>query len=419
MNTGRIRIVIGLALAVLVLLAWAIPAASTSPGAAAAATSTPTPPPGVKGTVKGKTANVRAGPGTNFAVVAVVKQGEALNLIGRTADSQWLQACCYKNAPGWISAALVTVPGKVGDLPVPKDIPKAPVAAAKPPAKPVAAAKSGTAPKPVAAAKPGAPKGVLLYSVLNTDADRWELWQHDFASGKSTFLKEWRTEVAFSPNFKSVAYFAWPGAVGDKAGVYAANPDLSGERLVFGGDISYPSWSPDGGRLVMNGGTDQGMLMFIVNADGGGGRGLALGEYPAWSPKGNWIAHRACVGGGCGIYLTDADTGAQQRLTTGGGDGQPAWSPNGQQVAYISKDDGNFEVYRINTDTSNKARLTNDPASDGLPTWSPDGSWIAFRSDRGGTWAIYIMRSDGSDLRKVTDAPVLPLWFWEKMSWRP
>jgi Tol biopolymer transport system component len=348
-------------------------------------------------------------------VVGVVKQGEALNLIGRPADSQWLQACCYKNAPGWISASLVTVPGKVGSLPVPKDMPKAPAAGgvAKPAVPKAPAVAAG------GAAKPGVPKGVLLYSVLNKDADRWELWQHDFASGKSTFLKEWRTEVSFSPDFKAVAYFAWPGAVGDQAGVYAANPDLSGERLVFRGDVSYPSWSPDRGRLVMNGGTDQGLAMAIINADGGGLRLLALGEYPAWSPKSNWIAHRACVGGGCGIYLTDADTGAQQRLTTGGGDGQPAWSPNGQQIAYISKDDGNFEIYRVNADSSNKVRLTSDPASDGLPTWSPDGNWIAFRSDRGGTWAIYIMRPDGKDLRKVTDAPVLPLWFWEKMSWRP
>ncbi len=64
-------------------------------------------------------------------------------------------------------------------------------------------------------------------------------------------------------------------------------------------------------------------------------------------------------------------------------------------------------------------RLTNSPSSDGLPVWSPDGQWIAFRSDRGGGWAIYAMRADGSDLRKIVDAPVLPVWFFEKMGWRP
>ena len=159
--------------------------------------------------------------------------------------------------------------------------------------------------------------------------------------------------------------------------------------------------------------------IFVVASDGQSGFELVEGEYPAWAPNSAWIAHRACVGGGCGIYLTNVDSGEQRRLTTGGSDGQPAWSPNGQQIAYISQDDGNFELYRINADGSNKVRLTNQGTSDGLPVWSPDGKWIAFRSDRGGGWAIYAMRADGSDVRKLVDAPVLPVWFFEKITWRP
>jgi Tol biopolymer transport system component len=54
-----------------------------------------------------------------------------------------------------------------------------------------------------------------------------------------------------------------------------------------------------------------------------------------------------------------------------------------------------------------------------LPVWSPRGEWIAFRSDRSGQWAIYVMRPHGSGLRKLVDADVLPLWFFEKMAWRP
>ncbi|MCS6843362.1 MAG: hypothetical protein NZ528_03425 [Caldilineales bacterium] len=65
------------------------------------------------------------------------------------------------------------------------------------------------------------------------------------------------------------------------------------------------------------------------------------------------------------------------------------------------------------------SRLTNNPSSDGLPVWSPNGQWIAFRSDRDGAWGIYVMRADGSNVRKLTDAPVLPVWFFEKMAWKP
>ena len=159
--------------------------------------------------------------------------------------------------------------------------------------------------------------------------------------------------------------------------------------------------------------------MYILNSDGSGLRKLEVGEYPDWSPVDDWIAHRGCYGPDCGLWITHADSGERRRLTTGGGDGQPAWSPDGKQIAYISKDDGNFEIYKINRDGSGKVRLTETPQSDGLPIWSPDGKWIAFRSDRSGKWAIYVMRSDGSGVAQVVEADVLPLWFWEKMAWRP
>ena len=183
--------------------------------------------------------------------------------------------------------------------------------------------------------------------------------------------------------------------------------------MIEGG--SYPAFGPGGNRLSVQGGD----TMWIIGSDGQGLRPLAEGEYPSWSPVDDWIAHRGCYGPDCGLWITHADSGERRRLTTGGGDGQPAWSPDGKWLAYISKDDGNFEIYKVARDGSGKARLTNSPQSDGLPVWSPDGKWIAFRSDRDGKWAIYVMPAAGGNPTKVVDADVLPVWFWEKMAWRP
>jgi WD40 repeat protein len=342
--------------------------------------------------------NVRAGPGTEYALAGTAEANQPLQIVGRNADATWLQVCCVAGKQVWVSASLVTVQGDTARVPVPADLPT-------------------PAPQPTAAprAASGSASGVLLYSIANMDKKRWELWEYSFATKQSRFLKEWMTEVAFSRDYKQVAYFSWGPATDNKPGICLANADLSNQRLIFVGAPSYPSFSPDGKRLAVQGDDE----FYIMNSDGAGLHQVDLGEYPAWSPIDNWIAHRGCYGPDCGLWLTHADSGERRRLTKGGGDGQPAWSPDGKQLAYISKDDGNFEVYKVNRDGSERVRLTNDIHSDGLPVWSPDGSWIAFRSDRSGTWAIYVMRPDGTGVIKLVDANVPPVWFYEKMAWRP
>jgi TolB protein len=347
--------------------------------------------------------NLRAGPGTNFAVIGGASQDEQFVVVGRNAKGDWYKISLSSGKTAWVNGGLVTVLGDATQIPTVKEETTPPPAATT--AAPVANA-------PIT----GQARGRLLYSVANMDAKRWELWEYNFGSSENKKIADWRTEIDVSKDGKQIVYFAWPDDAGDKAGIWIMDADFSNNRLVVPGG-AYPSFSPGGDRLVANGREN----LYVLTTDGKNIRGLTNGEYPAWSPVNDQIVHRACVGGNCGLWLIDAnsnDPGARTRLTTGGGDGQPAWSPDGKRIAYISKEDGNFEIYVINADSSNKLRLTTNPSSDGLPVWSPDGKWIAFRSDRGGAWAIYIMRPDGSDVRKVVDANVLPLWFFEKMDWR-
>ncbi|NUQ38794.1 MAG: PD40 domain-containing protein [Caldilineales bacterium] len=355
-------------------------------------TQTPTAAPAVVTLTLTRNANLRAGPGTNYPAVAAGQSGETYPVQGQAqaGDGVWYQFERAQGQFGWVRADFVRLSEPNAVIAVVTDLP----------------------PTPEAPPTPVGPSGVLLYSNANLDAEQWELWEYNFNNGKRRFLFAWRTEVAFNRTGSQIAYYQWGNS--SEAGVWVMGADYSGGRRVVPlGDVAYPSFSPDSSRLAL-----MGDRIYIANSDGSGLRALIEGEYPAWSPTDNRIVFRGCFGADCGIWLTDADAGGRSRLTSGGSDGQPAWAPNGQKLAFISQEEGNFEIYTINANSSGRTRLTYRPASDGLPVWSPDGNWIAWRSDEGGVWGVWVMRADGSGQRRLFDAPVLPVWFWEKMAWR-
>jgi uncharacterized protein YraI len=65
--------------------------------------------------------NVRTGPGANFAIVAKLPRGTAMNLIGRNADSSWLQMSIPGGAAGWVSSRYVSASVYIPGLPVTSD----------------------------------------------------------------------------------------------------------------------------------------------------------------------------------------------------------------------------------------------------------------------------------------------------------
>ncbi len=71
-----------------------------------------------------QTANLRAGPGTAFALKGSVKAGQPLSIVGRNAEGDWLQIA----GGAWIAGFLISnVPASV---PVARNIPPVPVAPA-------------------------------------------------------------------------------------------------------------------------------------------------------------------------------------------------------------------------------------------------------------------------------------------------
>lgn len=61
-------------------------------------------------------ANLRSGPGREYGVSRVAKEGETYEATGQTADGAWLRLCCVNGAAAWVAGELVELPDGA-DLP--------------------------------------------------------------------------------------------------------------------------------------------------------------------------------------------------------------------------------------------------------------------------------------------------------------
>jgi Tol biopolymer transport system component len=194
-----------------------------------------------------------------------------------------------------------------------------------------------------------------------------------------------------------VVLLAWSAGAGAGA---SGSPELRNGKIAFvsAGDI----WivNPDGNELV--------------NLTHSGARDV----YPSWSPEGTRIVFSSNRSGGRDLWIMDASGEGLRRLTrnrvNGPADSCPTISPDGRQLAFARRLRGNQELYIMNLDGTGLRRLTRFPGIDFDPAWSPDGSEIAFwrqlRRGRRATHQIFVVNPDDGHLRRLTwgastDAP--------------
>ncbi|MDA0770021.1 MAG: hypothetical protein BZY79_00365 [SAR202 cluster bacterium Casp-Chloro-G4] len=167
----------------------------------------------------------------------------------------------------------------------------------------------------------------------------------------------------------------------DGSGAVIISPDVEGF-------FTWPTWSPDSGRLVYSGVTGSGenirMSLFASGSNGRDATEIFAGEdgvtgllaqgvihYPLWSPDGDKVAFIAATADGLTLFMDDlsADPSAQALLDNG-----PlwiSWAPDSEHLLAHRAD----EHFLINSDEDlNVDPLGLTDVETRVPAWSPDGT---------------------------------------------
>jgi Tol biopolymer transport system component len=197
-------------------------------------------------------------------------------------------------------------------------------------------------------------------------------------------------------------------------------------------------WSPHGDKVVFSLGgfaaffdgfrsefhkpgdrIEGGAQIALINADGSGFQELTSGPdnnaFPSYSPDGNRLVFRTFTKNGQGLRIMNLETKAVTTLTSDY-DNFPLWSPRGDLIMFARQIGGAYDIFTIRPDGTSLKRLTNGNGNDAHMSWSFDGEFIAFASSRMGFkdevaytdapqpyGEIFVMRYDGTHVEQLTD----------------
>jgi dipeptidyl aminopeptidase/acylaminoacyl peptidase len=203
---------------------------------------------------------------------------------------------------------------------------------------------------------------------------------------------------------------------------------LSVEQLVDIQSAGFPAWSPSGDALAYL--LDRpgiGWQLWICEIETGERRPLSdssvSGARAAWSPDGSRLAvTRGNEQGGSDIWFVAADGSGQERRVAGGPweTRSPSFSPDGSELAFISGEAGQLDVWVVPTNGGEARQMTRNtnPLDEPRwrPSWSPDGDWIAYVSSRSGERNnddVWVVSADGRAHRQLSTGLMVntdPVW---------
>lgn len=189
----------------------------------------------------------------------------------------------------------------------------------------------------------------------------------------------------------------------DSAGIWMMNIDGSNRQILA--HSIYPAnarWSKDGEKIAFS----VSAQIFKANLNGDQLDTLSVTQLtndgrnfiPSWSPDNMWIVYYTTFPFDIVLMRND---GANKIILHSGT--QPDWSPKENRIAIITNvGDGRAELCTIDMFGNNLIQLTFDGFGGSCPEYSKDGSKIAFMSGL----SIYIIDAAGGNLNKIFDGAI-------------
>ena len=257
----------------------------------------------------------------------------------------------------------------------------------------------------------------------------WPPYEKAFSSDKQFQLIRSGVFPSFAPSgFQLICNDKTAGIMHNQ--IMQMNIDGTHRFILFGDSVKSalaPVYSPKGDKIAFGFGRFFQSIkgpaigdIAIINSDGSHLLVLTDGSgnygFPSWSPDGKKLVYRGATDSTLGLYIIDIETKKITRITHDR-DNFPGWSPDGNLIAFTSKKNNNYDLFTIKPDGTALKRITTDPGNDAHSVWSPDGKWLAFSSGKTGFkdesalhpqnpqpyGEISVIRADGSDLRILTD----------------
>jgi len=204
---------------------------------------------------------------------------------------------------------------------------------------------------------------------------------------------------AWSPDSRQLAYVSFE----DNASAVFVQTLRTGNRVKVSsrpGINGAPSFSPDGRKLVLTlGGEDGNLDLYVLDLVSRKINRLttnrAIDTEGSWSPDGEHIYFTSDRSGGPQVYKVPASGGRPERVTFEGSyNARPRLSPDGEKLAVVYLDRGNYRIATVDLD-SKEVLVLSTGRQDESPSFAPNSDTLIYATRETRNGVLEMVSADG------------------------